>query len=351
MASLWEALRSYVADAAPGGLLNQEVPTVPTMLGGLLSNSQPMPTIGGLLSGIDNIKRVTANRLGDLINNPRDYLAMTAAQTPQTIAEQGAGMAPMGLGVLSPGMFIGKGAKTWDAVNMGKAQQMAEQGIDPRAIWKETGTWQGPDGAWRQEIPDNESFYRGSQAMGGGSRAGDLYLNPPLYDAYPSLANNTIHEHSGRVSSTNGRGQMTIAQGDAVSSTAHEMQHDIQEIEDWGRGGSVNQFVRQAQDASESISQHNKDLARLARQIDEAKAVFDTQRVQSLKARYENSLNAKLDLVPTAQIDPYSSYQRLLGEAEARTTQARINMDSAQRRSIFPADSYDVPLNQLIIRK
>jgi hypothetical protein len=49
--------------------------------------------------------------------------------------------------------------------------------------------------------------------------------------------------------------------------------------------------------------------------------------------------------------DPYEAYRRLAGEAEARATQARMNMTPAERRATFPFDSYDVPVNQLIIRR
>ena len=53
-------------------------------------------------------------------------------------------------------MFIGPLAKTWDAEAAAKAARMELEGLDPRAIWAETGTWKGPEGKWRQEIPDNE---------------------------------------------------------------------------------------------------------------------------------------------------------------------------------------------------
>ena len=43
-------------------------------------------------------------------------------------------------------------------------------------------------------------------------------------------------------------------------------------------------------------------------------------------------------------------YRRLAGEAEARATQARMNMDMPQRLATFPEDSFDVPMDQLIVR-
>jgi hypothetical protein len=63
------------------------------------------------------------------------------------------------------------------------------------------------------------------------------------------------------------------------------------------------------------------------------------------------------ELVKTYGLDkrttPYTNmeaYQRLAGEAEARATQARMNMTMPERLKIFPFDSYDVPKEQLIIR-
>lgn len=47
---------------------------------------------------------------------------------------------------------------------------------------------------------------------------------------------------------------------------------------------------------------------------------------------------------------PEEAYAKLAGEAESRATQARMPLNAEQRRATFPADSYDVPLNQLIFR-
>jgi hypothetical protein len=50
------------------------------------------------------------------------------------------------------------------------------------------------------------------------------------------------------------------------------------------------------------------------------------------------------------QRTPDEIYNRLAGEAEARAVQKRMNMTDTQRRVIFPYESYDVPVNQLIVR-
>ena len=76
-----------------------------------------------------------------------------------------------------------------------------------------------------------------------------------------------------------------------------------------------------------SLSKKGLKLEKEARELDE----------KALLAYH--SEQAKFDL-----------YQRLAGEAEARAVQKRMNMTDTQRRVIFPYESYDVPVNQLIVR-
>jgi len=76
-----------------------------------------------------------------------EFLTSMAVPTPGGIAKGAALAAPM-IG----GMFVGKGARTWDALAAQKAKMLADMGTDPRTIWQQTGTWKGSDGKWRQEI-------------------------------------------------------------------------------------------------------------------------------------------------------------------------------------------------------
>ncbi len=295
--------KRYVQDAMPGGLLNPEVsPQTAMTIGGLLADFTPV--VGDVKSAYDGIQSA---RQGD-------YL--------------GAALGGLGALPLMPnlaGMFIGKGAKTWDAVNASRAMDMEKAGIDPRKIWSETGNWKGPDGHWRQEIPDNKSFYRGSKAAGG-SKSGDLYLNQPLYDAYPGMANYRIQEFDGIGGSTDGRMNMTVGIGGKGTSTAaHEMQHNIQNVEGWASGGSPTAELSMA--------------ANSARR----------RKIQGKPLRESDLPFANVDSRTAA--DANELYRRLAGEVESRATEARMMMDSAQRRATFPADSYDVPLGDLIIRK
>jgi hypothetical protein len=49
--------------------------------------------------------------------------------------------------------------------------------------------------------------------------------------------------------------------------------------------------------------------------------------------------------------EAFRKYRLLAGEAEARAAAARRLMSEQQRQATFPLTSYDVPINQLIMRK
>jgi hypothetical protein len=58
------------------------------------------------------------------------------------------------------GVFIGPKAKTWNQGKADMAVAMEEARRTPQEIWQATGTFRGPDGAWRQEIDDSKAVHR-----------------------------------------------------------------------------------------------------------------------------------------------------------------------------------------------
>lgn len=48
--------------------------------------------------------------------------------------------------------------------------------------------------------------------------------------------------------------------------------------------------------------------------------------------------------------DPMEAYRRLAGEAEARLTQARMNMTMPERLASYPPDMFDIPPDRQIVR-
>lgn len=281
--------------------------------------------------------------------------------------------------------FIGPGAKTWDALSAKKAQDMAAQGVDPRKIWSETGTWKGPDGKWRQEIPDNaakmtgdteKSLYLNIKPQ---DKLNDVMAHKKLYESYP-LGEIGVKQYPGLGASyspgyTNEQRamierlgvdvdpvlmeQMKFGVNTGKSSVIHEAQHAIQQREGWAKGGSPDVFEAAKKEADSTYklfhnTYKNNESEYLARtrgigKTNPSLASLSTDTIkQNMDSAYNEVKAAQRKL--NENYDPQAMYRLLAGEAEARATQARIPMDAAQRRATFPLDSYDVPVDQLIIR-
>ena len=338
-------------------------------------------TVSAPVDGLAWLLRKAGAKVGDNPIGGSDWMrAQGLTQEPQNklmglLGEAAGGVAPMVAGAYAPqiakgllgmadnlaapqvlrkesGMFIGPSAKTWDATAASKAQQMAAKGVDPRKVWSETGTWKGPDGAWRQEIPDNAAGLRlnspkfGTESM---SKASDVYAHKSLFDAYPDAENINVtwnksngggsftapREYAQYIDLPQGVGAGSMNTPKSTNSVAmHEMQHAIQQREGFERGGSAEEFSRIYETGY---------LAELQKELRQLSVGGWTPEIGAKSV----ALNKKIS---GAIADPYATYKNLAGEAEARATQARIPLDASQRRALFPEDSYDVPMNQLIVR-
>jgi hypothetical protein len=153
---------------------------------------------------------------------------------------------------------------------------------------------------------------------------------------------------------------------DGKSTMLHELQHAIQQREGFARGGNE----RLAADlAAEMISDKQKRIKEIQStpEFAAAHALSEKMGWDAIEGKipfseYEKTLYShpgypqfqewsKLqEWMRTKPSSGNDAYRRLAGEAEARATQARINMSPAERRAMFPYDSYDVPVDQLIVR-
>lgn len=282
-------------------------------------------------------------------------------------------------------MFIGALAKTWDKASNAKAVQMEKAGKDAREIWRETGNLKGPDGKWRQEISDKEALFNASSVAGRrvendlpvgyvgldlGPTVGGILEHQPLQAAYGTgltsgtrIGNKNTMFGDGVQGSIDASGVVTInapAKADqARSTTLHELQHAIQQREGFAQGGnSMMAFLPQNKEAFALLAQKRREM-QTPLSLDEY-----TKQAWGMDAPTDEVRKAYADYVKTtkqASLSPATDraaqewagkeyYRRLAGEAEARATQARMNMTPAERRATFPYDSYDVPVDQLIVR-
>lgn len=273
------------------------------------------------------------------------------------------------------GMFIGAGAKTWDKAAADKAQAMLKKGVDPRQVWKETGTFKGADGALRQEIDDSFADFPLVKKY----RRSDLdasVVHEPLEAAYPDVKGIQLEFVPGGTLSGGeyrpkvqfhdiGPRESIVLRNSELSRLGnksiglHEIQHAIQQREGWAKGGSPETFANAKKSAEASYKLFHDTY-----KANEAEYLARTQGIGKPSDRYSSldtgtikqNMDGALKELKSAQrqlnenYDPEGMYRSLAGEAEARATQARMNMNAAQRREVYPFDSYDVPVDQLIVR-
>lgn len=254
------------------------------------------------------------------------------------------------------GIFAGVNAKTADLVALERAKQMQSAGVPDAEIWPQTG-WalDTPDKMPRFEIPDNAASMMqdapSQLSKYPGRRQSHIFAHDDLYGAYPESADIWTGKIPGEYGGSYAGGVMgksdmvnigipkkNIDMNELAGTNLHELQHAIQQREGFARGGSADAIARNpAQYISQSDIEYAQSLPAYARAADKDEFLRDYA-------------GMRLD-------DPRLAYQRLAGEAEARLTQARMNMTPEQRLAQYPyapeyfRDATGVNLEDLIVRK
>jgi len=287
------------------------------------------------------------------------------------------------------GIFMGDMSKTWNKEAAERAAAMEKAGADPRAIWQETGTFKSADGKWRQEIDDSaakmsgaldeawisEAYKRGGvdevkrladyvppYLQDGKREVGDVFSHRQLTEAYPWATQNRTYKLDaanpkiGEGSYNPNTGLVSMSRANeptARSVMLHELQHAVQDAQGFARGGNASEFVGLGQSREAAINEW-PFLEQARRKLSDAAkqgkgAVLKLPDGMEMVPREEvGKRMAELDAL--LMDNPAEKYRRLAGEAEARAVQSRMGMTAAERRAKFPLDSYDVPLNSLIVR-
>jgi hypothetical protein len=267
------------------------------------------------------------------------------------------------------GIFIGKGAKSWNKASNEAAKRLSKQGATPDEVWQATGNFKGPDGQWRQEISDQASRHRGQVSQG---PAGMVFEHPELYANYPELKDILVRTNPYETkSSLTGGGQpgavinLGTAGGKAENARGmlHELQHDIQYREGFGLGGSSALAFNDPQ-AFKILEEIRAQVARPLSLEEFAKDAWKTDKVTpEIQKGYKNYLDYRKTHAKEIDIEAQKTaariyYERLLGEAEARAVEDRRLFTPQERRLLLPSQSYRrdggrevIPLDQLIIRR
>lgn len=266
--------------------------------------------------------------------------------------------------------MAGERANTAIISRLQKAESMEREEASSEEIWKETGWMRGPDHKWRFEIPDN--LDKIDFPKDGKTHAlGEIYDNPALYEAYPELAQKTVRMEdtkSGKDKRTRGAygyvaedGSIVIDSSlpadEAKTALVHEIQHSIQAIEGFSRGGNKEMAKKYISDTIDRLSMDLMDMEfkdpkakeymdmaeEMANSFDENDVMGSLDKIRNLTEKRKKLLESlpegerkelstierDLSLLEDAmKQDDYAAYRRLGGEAEAFMTEDRARNPS-----------------------
>lgn len=284
----------------------------------------------------------------------------------------------------SLGIFGGRMAVTADLNALQRAEKMAADGADRKAIWDETGWFKGGDGKWRFEIPDDKAVLNpnvyGSGEMPNRGDFGPIAAHlwhKDLYAAYPDARRATgfferdtaggsyqSAEHSPTGQETIKVQAKTVP--DARSVALHEAQHLVQGREGFAQGGSPAYFTqaKDAETARDALS-YRREIAKLdpsltpkqkddiiRKQYEEMGAPDWFPKAEArdwahdIEGAPQNTLERLVSLYgldkTTTPFAPRRLYHELPGEVEARNVQKRADMTPAERRATPPWMTEDI---------
>jgi site-specific DNA-cytosine methylase len=292
--------------------------------------------------------------------------------------------------------------KTYRMDNLKVAEEMERGKKDAKAIKLATGWERGADGKWRYEMPDAK--IKDMKDIGGGhivkrfddfmlwndGKLADVIDAPGLFEAYPQLKDvridtddfmndmpsngvynaktNTITIHADELKYMN-------------SLLNHEIQHAIQYIEGFAKGGSPEQMEKEfkaAQDewkarayaheleekAKEMGGEYNqseveKALVEEYKDLDMSDELPDKEtRIKGFNyfARGYADRNMddaikrfRLNESTRSDFDSYKEYLKLAGEVESRNVEKRLGMTDEERRNSLAEETEDVNRDEQIV--
>lgn len=327
-----------------------------------------MGILDQVLSVIDNTKRTAINNVKGLIEDPIENGKLSFTRLIEDLDARNKKIASGNIDLADflpgggatkgiSGMFGtvgGKLSKTFPIAKAAMFEKAEAAGMNPRKATEITGVWRGLDGQLRYEIPDNNlkltkkelvdtSAFYDSTFTFSEKAAPKIRLSPQTYSAehadiiaaYPQLqgildkAKITEDINSSKAGVYRNSATSAVKKGaPQIEATAnsiqtiretlsHELNHAVQEIEGFPSGGTP--------------------------------AMFKPENAQAVK-----DLGVSFDpvgLVANEGKSEFQKYRRLLGEADSRAVEARIDMTPEERLKTLFEDSYDVPISEMILRR
>ena len=259
--------------------------------------------------------------------------------------------------------FAGEKALNASANKLSKAKAMLEKGEDEVKIWQSTGWYKDKDGAWKFEIDDSPAKIKNQNA----DKLGDLLEHKELFKAYPELKDIKIKKMNEKEVGKLGyydpnKKEIGLSDLNDKSTLMHEVQHAIQEIEDFARGGGLaearsfllgkegRKYEQELKGIDKTLSnllvetQHMRmrysEIPQGEREYEYAKELFrginNNEKVYMDFSVIRDDLSKKLfEIEKKIRLqDIQDTYRKIHGEAEARNVEARLNLGDKFRVKI-----------------
>lgn len=253
--------------------------------------------------------------------------------------EAGLGVRGAGAEALADGgrafdQFAGPQARTADIGRMKWAELMDTVGKSQKEIYDETGWYKDVDGKWKFYLTDENTKLKPGGEQASGLMLDEVIDAPDLFDAYPQLRDITV-VRGGLDAETGGRWKATERElqingtADArrtLSTIVHELQHAIQDIEKFGRGGNKTVATGVAAQAEK------REFERLSREI-QALMESDTQVAETYRARNRAVIAKDFDALDALDETLYAS--------EAGRRIMALDWERSKLESKRPADALD----------
>lgn len=245
------------------------------------------------------------------------------------------------------GLFGGKLAASAPVKRLTEAKDLERLGLSADDIWKHTGWERGVDGKWRFEVPDTTMKASALGEMKPNKRMvlGDVIEHPELFKQYPLLRNlQIVHDpekwfYGAFYPGSAGRPPRIVLgrEGRKPQVLLHEIQHAIQRMEGFAKGGSPELFRRREVRIRRNAARNIRKLERaLKHGVDnltfrdpETWGIYNPATGKRIvahgTAKIRRLLKLHRQLKDAPAEDSYEAYKRLAGEVESSNVERRYN--------------------------
>ena len=292
--------------------------------------------------------------------------------------------------------------KTYRMDNLKVAEKMERGKKDAKAIKLATGWERGADGRWRYEMPDAK--IKDMKDIGGGNivkrfdddmlwndgKLTDVIDAPGLFEAYPQLKDvridtDAIMNDMPSNGVYNAKTNTITIHADELkymnSILNHEIQHAIQYIEGFAKGGSPEQMEKEFKAAqnewkarayAHELEEKAKEMGGEYNQSEVEKALVEEYKDLDMsdelpdketrikgfnyfaRGYADRSMDDaikrfRLNESTRSDFDSYKEYLKLAGEVESRNVEKRLGMTDEERRNSLAEETEDVNRDEQIV--